>query len=258
MRNTYKIITLPLLFVLMVILSNSCKVLNPTEMLIEGQEYPISGFEPSKKEYVIQLYDEIQIRVNANMGESFFGGGGGGGASYQRNQQGFAFPVEFDGQIKLPIIGRIPINGLTVREAEQKLEEIYSQYYVNPFIYITVTNRQIFVFKNNARSASVVRLNSDRYSLIEAIANSGGLSGDSKSYKIKLIRGDLTNNPKVYYWNVRTLEDLKGTNLLLEANDIIYIDSRPQYINRVLREISPYLTAVTTGISIYALFFNLL
>ena len=87
--------------------------------------------------------------------------------------------------------------------------------------------------------------------LIDAIAACGGLTEISRAYRIKLIRGNLTDKPKIYYWNVSSLETLDGTNILLEANDIIYVESRPQYVTRVLREISPYLTLVTTLMSVY-------
>jgi polysaccharide biosynthesis/export protein len=249
----------PILFLALVLLvfTNSCKILRPTEMFIVDDDYPISNFEPSKKEYVIQPYDKISIKIVSNDGESFFGIGSGGTSSSQRNQSGMEFPVEFDGLVKVPILGRIPIINLTIREAEQMLEEKYGEYFVDPFVLISVTNRTVLIFKNSGTSALTLTLDNDKFSLIDAIARTGGLTDISKSYSIKLIRGDLTDNPKVYYWNIRTLNDLEGTNLLLEANDIIYINSKPQYLNRVLRDISPYLTLTTTIVSMYLLFSRL-
>lgn len=250
------LVILTKLFIIgLLMISSSCKLIRPTEMLMEGPDYPISQFEPSKIEYVIQPYDIISLRVSSNVGESFFSVGGAGGDAYQRNRRGFEFPVEFDGLVKVPILGRVNVKGLTIRETEKLLEDKFSEYFVAPFVIVEVTNRQVLLFKNSATNATVIGIPSDRFTLIEAIASTGGLSEISKSHKIKLIRGDLTDNPKVYYWNIRTLDDLRGSNILLEANDIIYVDSRPQYVNRVLREISPYLTAVTTILTIYGIFF---
>ncbi|MDD4215946.1 MAG: polysaccharide biosynthesis/export family protein [Bacteroidales bacterium] len=224
-------------------------------------EYPVSQFESSKKEYVVQAYDKIALRVVSNIGESLFGtgsqDGGGGSANSQRNQTGLEFPVEFDGLVKLPIVGRIPISGMTVREAEAYLENIYREYFVDPFVLMQVTNRKVMVFMNSGTSATIIEMPTENLTLIEAIAQAGGLSEISKSYKIKLIRGDLTENPEVYYWNISKLSELKKTNLFLEANDIIYVDSKPQYVYRVLREIAPYLTLTTTIVTIYGVFFTL-
>jgi len=225
-------------------------------------EYPISNFEVSKKEYVIQPYDKIAVRVVSNIGESLFGtgnneSGGNTNMMNNRNQQGLEFPVEYDGLIKLPIVGRVNISGKTVREAEEYLENLYGDYYVDPFVLLQVTNRKVMIFMDSGTAASIVEMPTENLTLIEAIAQSGGLTQYSKAYKIKLIRGNLTENPDIYYWNIANLSDLKDTNIYLEANDIIYIDSRPRYVNKVLSEISPYLTLTTTLITAYGLFFTL-
>lgn len=257
MKNKYFII----ISLLIVTTSfNSCRLLRPSEMFETDDEYPVSNFEASEKEYVIQPYDKLAVRVVSNIGESLFGtgnnqGGTGGNNMNNRNQQGMEFAVEFDGLIKLPILGRIEISGKTVREAEEYLEDLYGSYYVEPFVLLEVTNRKVMVFMNSGTQASIIEMPTENLTLIEAIAQAGGLTDISKSYRIKLIRGDLTQNPEIYYWNISNLSELKDSNIFLEANDIIYVDSKPQYVTRALREISPYLTLTTTLISIYGIFF---
>ena len=49
------------------------------------------------------------------------------------------FSVDNDSTVKLPIIGRISVVGLSVREGEKLLEQLYSKYYNDPFIIIKVT-----------------------------------------------------------------------------------------------------------------------
>ncbi|MDL2262379.1 polysaccharide biosynthesis/export family protein, partial [Bacteroidales bacterium OttesenSCG-928-I21] len=212
-------------------------------------------FEPSKYEYVLKPHDRISLRVTSNLGESYFPvAGTGTDAMYRQNQQGLEFPVEFDGTAKLPVIGRINVSGKTIREVEALLEESYSEYFIDPFVLVKVTNRKVMVFMNSGTKASIVDMPSENLTLIEAIAQVGGLTNISKSYKIKLIRGNLTDNPEIYYWNISKLEDLKGSNCILEANDIIYVDSKPQYVSRILGEIAPYLSLATTLLAIYGLF----
>lgn len=238
----------------------SCRSLRPSEMLKTDEDYPISTFESSKYEYVLKPYDKIALRVSSNIGESFYSVKDVGSAStesYQRNLNGFEFSVEFDGTIKLPILGRIPVSGKTIREAETYLEEKYGDYFVNPFVLIEVTNRKVFIFMNSGTIARTIDMPSENLTLIEAIAETGGLTDISRSYSIKLIRGDLTNNPEVYYWNISNIADLKNSNCFLEANDIIYVDSKPKYVSRVLVEIAPYLTLTTTLLTIYGVFFKL-
>ena len=234
----------------------SCRSLRPYEMLRNSKDYEVSEQETSEIEYRIQPNDKLNIRVLNNNGQAYFGFGGGttgGGSNFNtnNNQNGGGFPVEYDGKVKLPILGRIDISGKTIRQAEDTLEMLYSEYFPDPFVLVNVNNRKVTVFMNGGSRVQTVAMSNDQFTLIDAIAACGGLTEISRAYRIKLIRGNLTNKPKIYYWNVSSLETLDGTNILLEANDIIYVESRPQYVTRVLREISPYLTLVTTLMSVY-------
>lgn len=240
--------------------TNSCRALRPSNMLKTDATHAVASFEASKNEYVIKPYDIISLRVVSNIGESIFGTGSssdGGNSNSQRNQNLFEFPVEFDGMGKVPILGRVALSGMTVRQAEKFLEENYSQYFINPFVLVQVTNRKVMIFMDSGTKASIVEMPSENLTLIEAIAQIGGITEISRSYNIKLIRGDITKSPEIYYWNISNLGDLKDSNIFLEANDIIYIDSKPQYISRVLKEVSPYLTLVTTLVTVYGVFFKL-
>jgi polysaccharide export outer membrane protein len=225
-------------------------------MLQTSREYPISTFEQSKIEYLLQPFDIISLRVNSNLGESFFVGSDQNNSSYQKNQQGFEFIIEHDGTIKLPMVGRLNISGKTVREAENFLENEFKNYIVNPYILLSVTNRKVLIYMNSGTSAHIVNLPSENFTLLEAIASVGGMSNISKAYKIKLIRGNVTNNPEIFTWNISTIEDLKQSNLYLENNDIIYIESKKQIVTKILKEIAPYLTLFTTALSIYGIFFK--
>ena len=239
-----------ILFCLLIFLSlTSCKYMRNTEMLLLEKDVQFSKFAEPSSEYIIVPFDLLSIQITTNDGFNYIGVGGGGNSnqSSRGNQQGgMQYEVEFDGLIKLPILGRIKITGLTPRKAEEFLEKEYSKYYNKPFVQVKVTNRKIYIFQNRGAIASVVSMSSNNFTLIDAIAQTGGISDDSKSYSIKLIRGKLNEEPLVYKYSVLKLSDLKNANLLLEANDIIYIDSKPRYIKKFLNELSPYLSLLTT------------
>lgn len=246
--------------ILITILLNSCKILRPSEMFKENKEYPVSEFKPSEKEYRIKPFDVLAVRITTNDGFALIGLGAGSNSGNENNyrmlQRGLEYLVEFDGMVKLPTLGRINISGYTIREAEKLLEDKYAEYYQNPFVLLEVSNRKVFIFFNGGTVARTVMIPPENLTLIEAISNSGGLTDISKAYRIKLIRGDLTNNPEVFYWNLSSLDELKNSNILLEANDVVYVESKPQYVTRILREISPYLTLATTALSVYGIFFK--
>ena len=94
--------------------------------------------------------------------------------------------------------------------------------------------------------------------LVDAIAQIGGIPQNSKACTIRVIRGD-RKNPKVFNFSIRTLSDFKNNNLLLEANDIVYVDSRPRYISKSISELQPYFMLISTSVlllSVYKQYFQ--
>lgn len=247
------------LYILVLVSFNSCKLLRPTEMLTVEADYKYAEFKAPQKEYKIAPYDKLNLIVTTNEGFQLIGMGSGAQNNNIANQtSGLSFPVEYDGQIKLPILGRLNIAGLTLREAEKMLEEKYANFYKDPFVIISISNRKVYVFKGGGTIANTVEITSDNFTLIDAVAKTGGLSENSKAYRIRLIRGDINNNPQVFLYNIFKLKDLQNVNILLEANDIIYIESRPRYLRKVLEEITPYLSLISTVLLVvgYTTLFN--
>lgn len=250
MNRQYKISGLLSSVILFLSLSalTSCKLLNSNDFFRTdpGQQY--AEFKPTEKEYRIQPFDKIDMRIYTNDGYKLIDLG----ATVQQ-QQTLTYSVEFDGQIKLPSLGRINLAGKTIREAEEELEKQYAQFFVDPFVIINVINKRVIVFAGGSAMGSVVEMKNDNYTLIEALADVGGISESGKAYRIKLLRGDLTQ-PEVYVFNIRQISDMQKANFILQANDIIYVEARPRYASRLVNELSPYLSLISSVLVVYALF----
>jgi len=236
------------LLVLLAIVS-SCRLMQPNEMFKTDPDFSYSEFKPSEKEYLIKPYDKLDIKVLTNDGFRLISIEG----AAPQSTQTIAYEVEFDGMVKVPTLGRISIAGLTIRQAEQMLEDKYKDYFQSPFVLVKVINRRVILFASGATTASVINITNENFTLIEALAQAGGMSDFSKAYKIKLIRGDL-NNPQVFLFNVSDLKDMTKANFLLQANDIIYVEARPRYASKILQEVVPYLSLLTTILLVYGLF----
>lgn len=160
------------------------------------------------------------------------------------------FLVEPDGMIKLPIIGKVKVSGLTVREAEKMLEQQYSTFYNKPFVMLSVENRRVLVFPGIGGAGRVVLLENENTTLVEALALAGGIATTGKAWKIKLIRGDL-RNPKVMLIDLSTVEGARQSNLLLQANDIIYVEPVPRFSQEILSQIAPIVGIITSLALVY-------
>ena len=152
--------------------------------------------------------------------------------------------VGHDGIIKLPIIGKTIIAGLSIREAEQMLEEKYAEFYNKPFVMLNVTNRRVIVFPGTGGDATVINLENNNTTLLEALALAGGIS-TGKAKRIKLIRGDL-KDPQVYLIDLSTIEGMTQANMVIQANDIIYVEPVLKLTKTILAELNPIIGILTS------------
>ena len=161
--------------------------------------------------------------------------------------------VESDGFIKLPLLGRVSVIGLTVKEAEKLLEEKYSTLYVDPYVSLKITNKRIIIFPGNGGSAKVMNLNNNNTTILEAIASAGGILEDGKAYKVKLIRNnvDPSKKPYVYLMDLSTIAGVKIGNSIAQAGDIIYVEPRYKPLSTFTKEIAPIFTLLTSSLLLY-------
>jgi polysaccharide export outer membrane protein len=161
--------------------------------------------------------------------------------------------VEKDGQVRLPVIGRVPIQGMTIREAQVMLEEKYSQFYKDPFIVIKITNKRVVVFPGRGGSGTVVTLENENTTLLEALAKAGGIAETGKAKRVKLIRNN-NGKTEVLLIDLSTIEGANQGNLVLQSNDVLYIEPIRRISQGVLSEISPIVGILTSFLFVYSLF----
>lgn len=251
-----------LLVLFAVMLLSSCdKFLLQGFMLRTDADYNYAQFDGLEgEEYRISPNDRVMLRIYANDGFDMVNVGGGAGtgaagAGAAGGAGGLALQVEFDGFVKMPIAGRVYIAGLTARQAEMLLEDWLTKYINKPFVLLEVTNRRVMLFAGT--NTQVITLQEENTTLFEVLAQAGGIPEDGKADKIKLIRGDL-KNPEVFVIDLSTLKGVQNADLVMQANDIIYVELRKGYVRRTVAEIAPYLALVTFAVTTPLLIINLL
>lgn len=232
---------------------SSCKVLNPEQMLRTPADYEYAPVEQLLKtdQYRLAANDELSFRLFTNEGERLIDPIDPAGAQPQRLQ--LTYKVAYDGTVKLPVLGRTAVSGLTLREAENMLEERFTAYYNEPFVQLEVVNNRVIIFPGGRGGTStVLTLENTNTTLFEALARAGGIA-DGKAHKVKLIRG-IPDNPQVYRIDLSTIGGIQHANIVLQANDVIYVQPRERVPQRILENISPYLSLVTAALLVYSLF----
>ncbi len=234
------------LFFLAILLAFSSCQLVPNRMFKTPADYSYAQDTVHKTPgpYIIQSEDKIEMHIFSNDGFRLIDITSAN-LSQAANTDGITYIIEENGEVKLPVIGRIRLKGYSIKDAEVLLQEKYSTYYKDPFVIIRVVSRHALVFLSDGGRGIVVPLQDDHTSLFEALALAGGLSEYSKAYHIKIIRGEL-KSPQVFLADVSTLEGLRNSELEIYPNDIIYVDSGSNFRKKLTTEFLPYLSVFTS------------
>ena len=235
---------LPLLFIPLLLLTSCDRYLNRHILLRTGPDYPYSAFgEYKDEEYRLAADDLIQFELYPNDGFQMINVANEGTNAIVQSGISESLLIEFDGFMKLPKIGRIYMEGLTIRQAEMVLESKFSKFYNKPFVLLKVVNKRVTIIAGG--NSSVVILNNENTTLLEALAQAGGIPKDGIAKKVKLIRGDL-QNPDVYLLDLSTLEGMKNADLVVQSNDIIYIETRDRTAQRISEILAPYASILSS------------
>lgn len=230
----------------------SCGI-NSNLMLKTDRDYqfaPIDSLNATKNDYMIDVNDIIQVRFFTNNGLKVLdissATEGGTQAQIFNPNNTLSYVIQSDSLVRLPVLGLVNIVGLTIREAEVRLQSMYSEFYVDPFIQIAVTNKRVVVFPGDGGEAQVIYLQNNNTTLMEVIALSGGIAERGRASRIKLIRKDENGERKVYKIDLSTIEGLQYVDLIVQANDYIYVEPVPELGKEILQEVAPIVSLVTS------------
>ncbi|MFN5460769.1 MAG: polysaccharide biosynthesis/export family protein [Bacteroidota bacterium] len=231
----------------------SCKISNflrPNIMLKTPSKYNFNNFDSTlTSEFKVSAGDVLQISISPNDGFNRINFN----ADNRDDSRAFTnCVVDNNGNVKLPLVGIVNVEGKTLRGLEKDVEEIYKNYYVKPFVTITTSSKRFVIFQGGATSKSV-KIEDDNLTLFEALALGGGVVNDGKAYNIKLIRV-VNGKTCVYKIDLSTIEGLSMGQKRVLPNDVIYIEPRLRLVSRALGEITTILSIVTTTLLAINLF----
>lgn len=241
-----------ILFFSCLLILSSCKIFKSNLMLKTPKDYTYDKLVDSlsRLDYKIAPNDAVQYRVFTNDGFKLIDLASTGTGVFRNDLDVI---VESDGNIKMPLLPRFAIAGLTIIEAEKLMEKKYEEFYVKPYVTLKVINKRVIVFPGNSGSARVIGLSNNNTTVMEVIASAGGIPEDGKAYKIKLIRNnaDLSQKPYVYLMDLSKIEGISQANSKVQANDIIYVEPRYRPFKTLATEVAPLVTLLTSALILF-------
>lgn len=143
---------------------------------------------------------------------------------YQTRDGTDGFLIPNDGKVFLPLVGPVKLTGLTENEATEAITNEYMKYLKNPYVSVKILNQKLFVL-GEVNKPGVVQVTNGTMSLFEALAYSGDLTDDAERTNVKILRGGL-RKPLVREVNLSDMSQMKLSSLILQPNDIVYVQPR--------------------------------
>ena len=215
-----------------------------------------------KFEAVISPYDELDILVSSFDGElakpfnitsvvqnSSTGAGISNTLSYL---------VDQEGNIELPVLGTIRVEGLTRLKLQEKIRGMLIEggYISDPFVMVRFRNFKIFFLGSNGGKAITVP--NERCTFLEALALSGDLNMYTDRDKIAVMR-EVNGKMVMRYLDPRSSRVFDDPFFMLQQNDfIITRDSGYRNFMQSYSMWSPIMGIFTTALSVLNVYVTLM
>lgn len=209
-------------------------------------------------------YSEPKIKVNDILGitiqtmdpSSTAFSGNTGDVAPKSGAQGTGYLVDNKGEVELPMMGRLKLAGMTTIEARELIRDSAKHYFVNPAVNVRFLNYVVTVLGDVA-SPGTYTVQSERFSILDALGMAGDLAITAKRENIMLIReengekmfmrvdlnrSDLVSSP---YFYLRTGDVLIVEPNKAKAKNATLDATRDRYIAYVLSSVSIVISVIT-------------
>ena len=217
-----------------------------------------SGVMPQGSSYEIRVIpdDELSIVVSSSVPEAT--------AMFNQPQANTArrgematqpvprlqtYIVNKDGDIVMPVIGRLNVAGKTTREIEQMVSSKVSQTVKDPFVRVELLGFYVNVM-GEVKNPHRIYVNSERFTLLDALSAAGDLTEYGERSKVMVIREE--NGQQTYHrLNIADSNVFSSPYFYLKQNDVVYVE--PNHIridNSKYNQNNAYkLTVISTIVS---------
>lgn len=254
-RNT------PIIIIISVISLFSCKSYKSLTYFVDESDSEAKLYHQIDKpqDYIIKKNDNLYVSIlslnpelnaiyNPAVPSNTTGMGTSGGTQTNygtpASQILNGYMVDKDGFINLPIIGKILVDGLTLAEAESKIQIKAAEYIKSPTVKVKLLSFKVTVLGEVARPGIYYNYNIS-FTILDAISVANGNTDFSNISKVKILRQS-TAGIVTYRLNLQDYEFLSSEAFYLQPDDVIYIEPA-KYKNITLR--TPIWVLILSGVT---------
>ncbi|MDC8006273.1 polysaccharide biosynthesis/export family protein [Aureisphaera galaxeae] len=223
-------------FLLVVVCLSSCVPLKRITYLQENEQQKDSLLPVRKAQepYRLQINDLLSVRVKALDDElaNIFNpiGETNPNASNEESLYYEGFKVDARGNIRVPLLGEIPVIGRTVEEVRKSIEErLLKDYFkkeANLFVTVKLVGIRYTINGEIGRPGSNI-IYRDQATIMEAIGNSGDIPIDGDKTDVIIIR-QYPLGQKVHHIDLTSIDAMNSPYYYIQPNDQIIVNPLPQ------------------------------
>ncbi|MCK9412258.1 MAG: polysaccharide biosynthesis/export family protein [Prolixibacteraceae bacterium] len=218
--------------ILLAIALFSCKTSKDLTYLKDMSDQELQDHLPKKPaEYRIKENDNLYVKIVTQNAEvnNLFSQNPVSTAYLGNQQQSFSDPsnqfingniVDQKGEITLPILGKIKVEGFTVSEAQDAIHKKAEEYLKDYIVQVKLMSFKITML-GEFRSPGVIYNYNNNFTVLEAISRAGGVTDYSKLNQIMVIRPTPAGY-KSFKLDLSSEKLLTSEAFYLQPDDLVY------------------------------------
>jgi len=147
--------------------------------------------------------------------------GGMNGSSGGSNEGGYL--VDKQGAIDMPILGKLNVGGLTIKQAQEVIRQKASGFFKDPLIIVKSKNLRITIL-GEVQRAGTYNATNEKVTIFDVLAYAGDFTPYARRDNILLLRQSDVSTLKPVRINLKNTAVLKSPYYYLQDNDVLIIE----------------------------------
>jgi len=245
--------------ILVLVIFSSCVTARQTNYLQPpGRGIPAFADTVVFQEYRLRVGDRLFLRVislDEDMNQLF--NIGGAGMTAGNLSELFTYRVETDGTIYLPKIGKVPVVGLTMREARFLLiDQLKPHFRETTRLDVEVRRAHRYFTVIGEANAGRFPIDREKINIFQALAIAGDIGTFGNRSRVQILR-ETEHGAEILSFDIRSEDIIHSRYFYIQDNDVIYIQPMTRQIFGITNFATLFGTVMTTlsfGTMIFILF----
>ncbi|WNJ19769.1 polysaccharide biosynthesis/export family protein [Pontibacter sp. G13] len=178
-----------------------------------------------RQPYKIRPYDNLTIKVNVNEESTidFLNQNLSSVSSGESDLFFKGYTVDDSGNVDLPLLGSINVQGLTTEQIKDSLDAKYADHYNQVTTTVKLSNFRVTML-GEFMQPGVHYVFEEKLTLLQAVGMAGGMTEFANATRVKILRETESGKIKKAYLNLGSTDVLESEYFFLRPNDVVYIE----------------------------------